>query len=112
MEARLGRAPLSLALPGGSGRRREVRVAREVGFTRVLGSVPTLAPANPLDPVPRFAVRRGDSLAAFRALVEQRRAVRLRFWLRHQALAGLRLVLGPRHHARLRSAWAGLARGE
>jgi peptidoglycan/xylan/chitin deacetylase (PgdA/CDA1 family) len=112
MEARLGMAPASLALPGGSGGRREVRIAREAGFTQVLGSVPTLAPADPLDPIPRFAIRRGDSLATVRALVEQQKGVRLRFWLRHQALAGLLLALGPRRHARLRSAWAGLARDE
>ena len=56
------------------------------------------------EPIPRFAIRRGQSLASFRALVEQRRTVRLRYWLRHQALSALRL-LGPKTHARLRAVW-------
>jgi peptidoglycan/xylan/chitin deacetylase (PgdA/CDA1 family) len=112
LEAHLGQAPRWLALPGGSGGRREVRLAREVGFEHVLGSVPRLAPSSPIDPVPRFAVRRGDSLTSFRGLVEQRRTARLRFWLRHQTVLRLRWLLGRRGHARLRSAWAALPRDE
>lgn len=112
LEAQLGEAPRWLALPGGSGGRREVRVAREVGFEQVLGSVPELALSSGEDPIPRFAVRRGDSLATFRGLVGQRRAVRLRFWLRYRALVHLRWLLGPRGHARLRNAWVGPARDE
>jgi peptidoglycan/xylan/chitin deacetylase (PgdA/CDA1 family) len=108
MEDRLGEAPSSLALPGGSGGRREVRVARELGFRQVFGSVPRLAPGIDVDPIPRFAVRRADSLAAFRALVEQRTAVRLRSWLRYAALGGLRSLFGPRYHARLRDKWLGV----
>jgi peptidoglycan/xylan/chitin deacetylase (PgdA/CDA1 family) len=107
MEARLGRAPTVLALPGGAGGRREVRVAREVGFRTVFGSVPGLARVNGDDPIPRFAIRRDDSLATFRALVRQGRVVRLRRRLRHLLLANLRLLLGPRRHARFRDAWLG-----
>ena len=105
MEARLSRAPEWLALPGGFGGRREVEVAREVGFRNVLGSVPRLARPGSADPIPRFAIRHGQSLASFRALVEQRRSVRLRYWLRHLALGRLRGLLGSQGHARLRDAW-------
>ncbi len=109
MEARLSRAPEWLALPGGFGGRREVEVAREVGFRNVLGSVPRLARPGSADPIPRFAIRRGQSLASFRALLEQRRPVRLRYWLRHVALGRLRVLLGSQSHARLRDAWLKLS---
>jgi peptidoglycan/xylan/chitin deacetylase (PgdA/CDA1 family) len=112
LEARLQQAPTWLALPGGFGGRREVEVAREVGFSHVLGSVPRLAGPEGADPIPRFAVRRGQSLASFRALVEQRSAVRLHYWLRHLALGRLRAVLGNRGHARLRDAWLKLTPGQ
>ena len=111
MKARLSQAPEWLALPGGFGGRREVEVAREVGF-RVLGSVPRLARGGTTEPIPRFAIRSGQPLASFRALVQQRSAVGLRFWLRHVALGGLRALLGSRGHARLRNAWARLGRDE
>lgn len=112
MEARLGRAPTWLSLPGGAGGPREVSVAREVGFEHVLGSVPRLCFADSPDPLPRFAVRRRDSAGAYRALVEQRRIVRLRHFVRHQGLRGLRPVLGDKAHARLRAAWAESTRNE
>ena len=112
MEARMGRAPVWLSLPGGAGGQREVAAAREVGFERILGSVPTLCFPDTAEPLPRFAVRRGDSAAAFRALAEQRRDARLRHWLRHHALQSLRPVLGRSLHARLRSAWAASTRDE
>jgi peptidoglycan/xylan/chitin deacetylase (PgdA/CDA1 family) len=106
LQARLGQPPAWLALPGGFGGRREVEVAREAGFRHVLGSVPRLArPDATADPIPRFAVRRGESLASFRALLEQRRPVRLRHWLRYRALGGLRTLVGSRAHARLRHTW-------
>ncbi len=106
LEARLQAPADWLALPGGSGGRREVQVAREAGFRGVVGSVPRLAsPAPSADPVPRFAIRNGQSLASFRALVRQGRAVRLRYWLRYWAVSRMRSVLGSRGHERLREAW-------
>lgn len=108
IEARLSRAPEWLALPGGFGGRREVEVAREAGFRGVLGSIPRLArpaPAAQPDPVPRFAIRRHDSRASFRSLVEQRSPTRLRHYLRYLALDRLRALVGARGHARLRDAW-------
>ena len=106
MQARLGQAPTWLSLPGGAGGQREVEAAREVGFERILGSVPALCFPDTPEPIPRFAVRRGESLSYFRALAEHRPGIRLRQWLRHQTLQSLRLLLGRQAHARLRSAWA------
>lgn len=105
IEARLSQAPDWLALPGGFGGRREVEVARDVGFRNVLGSVPRLARPGSDEPIPRFSVRHGQSLASFQALIEQRRPVILKYWLRHLAIAGLRSLLGARGHACLRDAW-------
>jgi peptidoglycan/xylan/chitin deacetylase (PgdA/CDA1 family) len=105
VEAGLGEAPRWLGLPGGSGGRREVALARAVGFEQVFGSVPRLTGPLGEDPIPRFAVRRGDSAAAFRALARHRASVRLRFWLRHETIASLRGVFGPHQFGRLRGAW-------
>ena len=106
IESKLTRSVEWLALPGGFGGRREVQAAREAGFRNVLGSVPRVARAGASDePIPRFSVRRGQSLASFRALVEQHRPARLRYWLRHVAIGQMRAVLGSRGHARLRDAW-------
>jgi peptidoglycan/xylan/chitin deacetylase (PgdA/CDA1 family) len=106
IEARISRPVEWLALPGGFGGSREVQAAREVGFRSVLGSVPQLARSGASgEPIPRFSVRRGQSLASFRALVEQRRPALLRYWLRHVAIAQMRSLLGSRGHARLREAW-------
>lgn len=106
MEARLSRAPDWLALPGGFGGRREVEVAREVGFCHVLGSVPRLArPGTTSDPIPRFAIRRHDSRTSFHSLVEQRGPTRLRHFLRYLALDRLRALVGDTTHARIRDAW-------
>jgi hypothetical protein len=113
IEARLSRPVEWLALPGGFGGKREVEIAREAGFRNVLGSVPRLArPGASDEPIPRFSVRHGQSLASFRALVEQRPAARLRYWLRHVAIGRMRAVLGARGHARLRDAWLKVTPGE
>jgi peptidoglycan/xylan/chitin deacetylase (PgdA/CDA1 family) len=106
IEARISRPVEWLALPGGFGGAREVAAARDAGFRNVLGSVPRLARSGAsTEPIPRFSVRGGQSLASFRALVEQHRATRLRYWLRHVVIGQMRAVLGSRGHARLREAW-------
>lgn len=105
MEAELGHAPDILSLPGGSGGPRVVAVAKEQGFTCVVGSVPRCRVAGD-DPLPRFALRRGDSLRGFRALVEQRPFALLRRSLRHQVLSGLRGALGEGLYRRVRRVWA------
>jgi peptidoglycan/xylan/chitin deacetylase (PgdA/CDA1 family) len=106
VEAGLGEAPRWLALPDGSGDRREVAAARDAGFDQVFGSVPGLARQPPVeDPIPRFAIRRNVSAGAFRALVEHRASARLQSWLRHQTIAGLRGAFGMRRLGYLRSTW-------
>jgi hypothetical protein len=83
-----------------------------VGFKNVLGSVPCVARPGSDEPIPRFSVRRGQSLASFRSLVEQHRSARLRYWLRHLAIGRMRALLGSRGHARLRDAWLKLTPGQ
>jgi peptidoglycan/xylan/chitin deacetylase (PgdA/CDA1 family) len=107
IEAKLGRAPETMSLPGGAGGRREVEAARAAGFRLVMGSVPRRASAaGPGVAVPRFAVRRGDSLEWLRALVEQRPAVLFQAWVRHDALTLLKGVAGPALYQRARTVWA------
>jgi peptidoglycan/xylan/chitin deacetylase (PgdA/CDA1 family) len=105
METELGTAPSSLSLPGGAGGRRAIAAAHEAGFELVATSAPRLAtPGDAREGVPRFAVRGGDSLAAFRALVERRPLALLRRGLRHRLLAILRRTVGEGAYARLRGA--------
>jgi peptidoglycan/xylan/chitin deacetylase (PgdA/CDA1 family) len=107
IEANLGRAPETMSLPGGAGGRREVEAARAAGFRLVMGSVPRRASAvAPGVAVPRFAVRRGDSLDRLRSLVEQSPAVLFQARARHDALSLLRGVAGPVLYQRARTAWA------
>jgi peptidoglycan/xylan/chitin deacetylase (PgdA/CDA1 family) len=107
LAAELGAAPAALSLPGGSGGRRAVRLAREEGFVLVATSDPQLArPDVGLAPLPRFALRRGDSPETVRALAEQQPAVVGRWRARHLLLQGLRGLLGERHYARVRGVWA------
>jgi peptidoglycan/xylan/chitin deacetylase (PgdA/CDA1 family) len=106
MEAELGEAPAALSLPGGSGGRRAVRLAREEGFVLVATSEPRLArPEAGVAPLPRFAVRRGDSPATVCALAEQRLVVLGRWQARHRLLHWLRALLGEEQYARVRSRW-------
>jgi peptidoglycan/xylan/chitin deacetylase (PgdA/CDA1 family) len=111
LESELGTAPAALSLPGGSGGRRAVRLAREAGFVLVATSDPRLArPEVGLAPLPRFALRRGDSPETVRDLAEQRPAVVGRWRARHQLLNSLRALLGEGLYARVRARW--VARGE
>jgi peptidoglycan/xylan/chitin deacetylase (PgdA/CDA1 family) len=107
IEANLGRAPETMSLPGGAGGRREVEAAQAAGFRIVMGSVPRRAStAAPGVAVPRFAVRRGDSLERLRSLVEQSPAVLVQARVRHDALSFLKGVAGPVLYQRARTAWA------
>jgi len=106
LEAELGAAPAALSLPGGSGGRRAVRLAREEGFALVATSEPRLAcPADGLAPLPRFALRRGDSPETVRGLAEQDWTVVGRRRGRHLLLHSLRGLLGEGPYARVRSLW-------
>jgi peptidoglycan/xylan/chitin deacetylase (PgdA/CDA1 family) len=103
----LGRPPLAISLPGGSGGARAVRIAREEGFELVATSEPHLAwPARSLAPMPRFAVRCDHGAPVVGALAAQRRSVILRWRLRHDLLQLLRSSLGEGLYARLRGRWA------
>ena len=110
IEARLGQAPEALSLPGGAGGLREVEAARAVGFRLVMGSVPRRTWAGSAAvAIPRFAVRRGDSLERLRALVEQRPFALLHARVRHDALVLLKGAVGPALYQKARRAWAGSA---
>lgn len=103
LEEGLGGPVDALSLPGGTGGRRALRVARGLGYRVVLGSQPGLVRSGARPGlVPRYAVRRGDGLAGFRAVVEQRPAFRIAHALRYGALRGLRSILGQGAYVRLR----------
>jgi peptidoglycan/xylan/chitin deacetylase (PgdA/CDA1 family) len=110
LEANLGEPAETMSLPGGAGGRREVEAAQAAGFRIIMGSVPRRASvATRGVAVPRFAVRRNDSLERLRSLVEQRPGVLLRARLRHDALSLLKGLAGPAPYQRARTAWARVA---
>lgn len=94
LEERLGREIEAIALPGGSGGRRVARLAHAAGYRRVMGSQPGIASGGSLL-LPRFAIRRGDGLAAFQAVVDRRLSPRVRHGARHLVLTSARRLLGP-----------------
>jgi peptidoglycan/xylan/chitin deacetylase (PgdA/CDA1 family) len=95
MEARLGRPPLFLSLPGGEGGGRAVAAALEEGFLLVAGSSPRrVRPGRRRVRLPRFPVRRRDSLERFRSVIEQRPLLLAREWVRHHGLMWLRRRVG------------------
>ncbi len=101
LQERLGREIESVALPGGNGGRRVARLAHAAGYRRVMGSQPGVAAGGSLL-LPRFAVRRGDSLAAFRAVVDRRLSPRVRQSARHHLLTSARRLLGPAFYEALK----------
>jgi len=102
----LGREPVALSMPGGSGGRRELQAAREEGFRIVAGSLPRrFRPGGRDGIVPRFAIRRADSAGFFHALVEQRPGALSMAMGRHALLHVLRKVLGEGLYQRLRMHW-------
>lgn len=107
LERELGTPPAWLSLPGGAGGLRAITAAAAAGFELVATSAPRLAaPGDLAEGVPRFAVRAGDSLPAFRRLVERRPLALLRRGLRHRLLTTLRRTVGERPYAWLRGAGA------
>ncbi len=98
-----GRPIRSLALPGGRGAAREYRAALAQGYRFLYGSVPGCNRAVGDDWQQRLAVRRGTSLAEFRALVLWQ-GWRPRFArARHYALRLPKQVLGNAGYERLRA---------
>jgi peptidoglycan/xylan/chitin deacetylase (PgdA/CDA1 family) len=102
-EPHLGRRPDVLSLPGGYGSAAVVSSARAEGFLAVFGSdpLPITSLGGPRA-LPRFAVRRGDGVAAVRALAEQRPAALARQRVRHATLRTLRSVVGAGLYRRVR----------
>ena len=102
-ESHLGRCPDTLSLPGGFGSHDVIAAAHAAGFRVVFGSEPRRASALTAgSAVPRFAVRRGDGLAAFRGLVEQRPLNIAGHRVRHAALRVLRSFVGAGLYRRVR----------
>jgi len=104
--SRIGAEVAALSLPGGAGGAREWRAAREEGFRIVAGSVPgRLRVPGTREIVPRYAVRRADSLHAFLALADQRPRALFAASGRYTALRLLRRSLGEARYRRLRARW-------
>lgn len=94
----------ALALPGGRGREREHAVARQVGYSYMLGSVP--GPNRHWRPdsyLQRIAVTRDMPMSDFQNLVQWTGAGPRRAWARYQALEVMKRTLGNASYARLRS---------
>ncbi len=104
LEQILGRQVTGLALPGGRGDRRVLRVAREVGYHHVCNSELGLNPAG-CDPftLRRIPVTRNTSLEQFRRLVTGDRWEMGRRRVRQQILGGMKRLLGNRIYERVRS---------
>lgn len=101
LEERLGMEIDALSLPGGTGGRAALEIARRLGYRLVLGSRPgRVARGRLLLPVPRHAVRQRHGLEGFRATVEQRLGFRLVQALRYRALQALRTVIGSEAYVR------------
>lgn len=105
LEDRLRRTVDLLSLPGGTGGRRAVVLARELGYRLVFGSQPGVAGVRLPPLVPRFAVRRGMSVETLRTLAEQDVAFRLRQAVRYRVMHYARAAIGTGAYARLRRAW-------
>jgi peptidoglycan/xylan/chitin deacetylase (PgdA/CDA1 family) len=103
LENGLGRAVDWLSLPGGTGGARALALARELGYRLVFGSRPGRVDLRRLpDLVPRFAVRSGDGLSAFRSIVEQRPGRLFRMALVYRSKQLARKALGGARYARWR----------
>lgn len=103
LEDRLDRSVDTLALPGGSGDRRVVRRAMELGYRLVLGSRPgRLRGPVPGEALPRYAVRRGHGAARIEALADHRLGPRISARLRYLLTQVLRRGLGNSIYGRAR----------
>jgi peptidoglycan/xylan/chitin deacetylase (PgdA/CDA1 family) len=101
LEMRLGTEVDALSLPGGTGGRVALDIARSVGYRIVLGSRPGRVAQGHLPvPVPRYPVRRRHGLEGFRAGVEQRLGFRLLQATRYRALHALRAAVGSDAYVR------------
>ena len=101
LEQRLQMEVDALSLPGGSGGRAAVEIARQLGYRIVLGSRPGRVRRGRIHlPLPRYAVRRGHGFHGFRAIVQQRLGFRILQAGRHRMLGLVRIALGTHTYAR------------
>jgi peptidoglycan/xylan/chitin deacetylase (PgdA/CDA1 family) len=107
IEARLAAPCLSMSLPNGSGGRRELALARQLGYRSVVGSIPGRVIAGTSGVLPRVALRSGDPIEWFRAVIEQRPLALGKARLRYLLLRAGRATLGQRLYSRIRARWAG-----
>lgn len=111
IEARLGQAPSLLSLPGGAGGRRVAAAALTAGYRLVFGSTPrVLRPGANRFELPRFPVRRTDSMKKFQSLLEQRRIGILRYSIRYRAAGWLRNSVGERFYQKIRQTYTEASR--
>ena len=104
LEDHLGRAVDTLSLPGGSGGRRAVHIAGQLGYRLVLGSSPgRVRIPSPGRALPRFAVRRGHGPGRIEALAHQRPWLLASTRIRHAGMQAVRTALGPSTYERLRA---------
>lgn len=98
-----GRPVSALALPGGRGGDREQRLALELGYRHLLGSVPGInRRPRPGDWLERIAVTRGLDLVDFSTRVRWHGMRPRMLQVRHQALGVTKRVLGNAGYERLR----------
>lgn len=101
--ARIGAAAEFLSLPGGAGNPNVVRAALDAGYLAVAGSVPRRwAHAGADDVIPRYAMRRTDSLGSFGGLIRQDPSALRRAWMRFRFTGLMRGTLGEPVYQRLR----------
>lgn len=82
---RAGAAPEFLALPAGAGNAQVIAAAFDAGYRAIAGSVARRwAPSERDVVIPRYAMRRTDSLAAFRSLIQQEPAALRHAWTRYR----------------------------
>lgn len=104
LQDQLGRSVDALSLPGGTGGRRALRVARDAGYRLVFGSRPGRV-REPRDdrPLSRFAIRRGHGPGRIQALARQRGWVLASTTLRYGGMQAVRTLLGTSTKEALRA---------
>ncbi|MGH9321443.1 MAG: polysaccharide deacetylase family protein [Vicinamibacteria bacterium] len=103
LEKHLGLEVTLLSLPGGSGARTAPAIARRLGYRVVFGSDPAPVRGDE-EIVPRFAIRRRETVAGLQELLRGRPLRLARERVRNRALRTARAVGGPLYE-RVRELW-------
>jgi len=102
LEQRLGTEVDTVSLPGGSGGKRVLQTAYDLGYRMVLGSRPgVIRTASLSGALPRFALRCGSDLEGFCRLVDQEIRFVGQQVLRYSVTRFARAALGPSVYERL-----------